>query len=96
MLIHFTNKPPSLNVQFFAPLGFPQVLDLGLRVNKLGSSSVTYEVGVFEQGKDSPAAVGGYTHVFVGSVSRKSTPMAERTKEGLRKLLRGAERTAKL
>jgi acyl-CoA thioester hydrolase len=96
LLIHFTNKPPSLNVQFFAPLGFPQVLDLGLRVNKLGSSSVTYEVGVFEQGKDSPAAVGGYTHVFVGSVSRKSTPMAERTKEGLRKLLRGAERTAKL
>ncbi|KIM47442.1 hypothetical protein M413DRAFT_439107 [Hebeloma cylindrosporum] len=79
--------------QFFAPLGFPQILDLGLRVNKLGNSSVTYEVGVFEQGKDSPAAVGGYTHVFVGSVSRKSTPMAERTKEGLLKLLKGAERT---
>jgi len=79
--------------KFFAPLGFPQVLDLGLRVNKLGDSSVSYEVGVFEQGKDSPAAVGGYTHVFVGSVSRKSTSMAEKTKEGLRKLLRGAERT---
>ena len=65
-------------------------------MNKLGSSSVSYEVGVFEQGKDSPAAVGGYTHVFVESVSRKSTPMAERTKDGLRKLLRGSEKEAKL
>ncbi|KAF8971837.1 thioesterase [Flammula alnicola] len=77
--------------QFFAPLSFPQVLDLGLRVNKLGSSSVSYEVGVFEQGKDSPAAVGGYTHVFVGSVSRKSTAMAKETKEGLGKLLKSGE-----
>lgn len=94
--ICLTNEPPPLNIQFFAPLSFPQVLELGLRVNKLGSSSVTYEVGVFEQGKDSPAAVGGYTHVFVGNISRKSTPMAERTKEGLRKLLRSAERGAKL
>lgn len=62
------------------------MLDLGLRVNKLGNSSVSYEVGVFEQGKDNPAAVGGYTHVFVGSVSRKSTAMAPQTKEGLKKL----------
>ncbi|KAF9478089.1 thioesterase, partial [Pholiota conissans] len=69
--------------QFFAPLGFPQVLDLGLRVNKLGNSSVSYEVGVFEQGKDVPAAVGGYTHVFVGSESRKSITIAKETKDGL-------------
>ncbi|TEB23022.1 thioesterase thiol ester dehydrase-isomerase [Coprinellus micaceus] len=73
--------------QFFAPVGFPEVLDLGLRVNKLGSSSVTYEVGVFSRGEDQPAAVGGYTHVFVGSESRKSTPMATGMREGLSKLL---------
>jgi acyl-CoA thioester hydrolase len=85
--------------QFFAPLGFPQVLDLGLRVNKLGNSSVSYEVGVFEQGKEAPAAVGGYTHVFVGSASRKSTAMAKETKDGLRKLYvpeKGVEKGAKL
>lgn len=86
-------------VQFFAPLGFPQVLDLGLRVNKLGNSSVSYEVGVFEQGKDAPGAVGGYTHVFVGSESRKSTAMARETKVGLQKLYmleKGVEKGAKL
>lgn len=39
-----------------------------------------------------PAAVGGYTHVFVGSKSRKSTPMAEETKAGLAKLLKSSEK----
>lgn len=83
-------------MQFFAPLGFPQVLDLGLRVNKLGKSSVLCEVGVFEQGKDNPAAVGGYTHVFVESASRKSTAMAQATKDGLQKLFREDKNVAKL
>jgi len=86
-------------LQFFAPLSFPQVLDLGLRVNKLGSSSVSYEVGVFEEGKNTPAAVGGYTHVFVGSESRKSTPMAVEIRMGLGKLVisrQSAKSSAKL
>ncbi|KAH0584241.1 hypothetical protein J132_08612 [Termitomyces sp. J132] len=86
------NKSPSIGLvvssycQFFAPLSFPQVLDLGLCVSRLGTSSVTYEVGVFEEGKDVPVAVGGYTHVFVNSVTRKSAPMNGDTKIGLQKL----------
>ncbi|KAH7929295.1 thioesterase thiol ester dehydrase-isomerase [Leucogyrophana mollusca] len=79
----------SSQCQFFAPLSFPQVLDLGLRVTKLGKSSVTYEVGVFEEGKDAPAAVGGYTHVFVDQVSRKSVPIVTATRDGLERLFSG-------
>ena len=56
-------------------------------MNKVGKSSVVYEVGVFEQGKESAAAVGGYTHVFVDRQSRRSTAMSESTKDGLLKLL---------
>ena len=74
-------------VQFFSPLSFPQVLDLGLRVNKLGKSSVSYEVGVFEEGKDTPAAVGGYTHVFVENKSRKSMAIGEEARIGLEMLI---------
>ncbi|KAG1743711.1 thioesterase [Suillus paluster] len=77
----------SSHCQFLSPLSFPQVLDLGLRVVKLGTSSVTYEVAVFEEGKDVPAAVGGYTHVFVERGSRKSAPMATPLREGLSRLL---------
>ncbi|KIK66344.1 hypothetical protein GYMLUDRAFT_157762 [Collybiopsis luxurians FD-317 M1] len=73
--------------QFFAPLSFPEVLDLCLRVTKLGSSSVTYEIGVFKKKSETPAAVGGYTHVFVDRESRKSTPMHRATRDGLGALL---------
>lgn len=82
--------------QFFSPLSFPQVLDLGLRVNKIGKSSVTYEVGVFEQGTDTPAAVGGYTHVFVDTKSRESTVLGEETRAGLRELVLCAASPSKL
>ncbi|CAL1709379.1 unnamed protein product [Somion occarium] len=83
--------------QFFSPLSFPAVLDLGLRVNMLGKSSVNYEVGVFEEGKDVPSAVGGYTHVFVENKSRKSAAMDDTLKAGLVKLLEPSNRrSAKL
>ncbi|KAI9368090.1 HotDog domain-containing protein [Aspergillus egyptiacus] len=49
---------------YFASVSYPDVLDLGLRVNKLGSTSVTYEVGVFKQGEEDVKVVGGYTHVW--------------------------------
>ena len=52
----------------------------------MGTSSVIYEVGVFEEGKDTPAAVGGYTQVFVESETRKSTAFGPETRDGLQKL----------
>ena len=76
----------SSHCQFFTPLSFPEVLDLGLRVNHLGTSSVTYEVAIFREGGTEPAAVGGYTHVFVDAVSRKTSQIGGRTREGLQRL----------
>ena len=71
---------------FFSPLSFPAVLDLGLRVSKLGSSSVTYEVAVFQENSDAPSVVGGYTHVFVDRHSRKSRSIAPETRSALERL----------
>ena len=70
-------------------MAFPVVLDLGLQVTKLGHSSVTYEVGVFEQGKESVSAVGGYTHVFVERERNRPAPngMPDEIRHGLQKLL---------
>ena len=76
----------SSHCQFLFPLSFPDVLDLGLRVNHVGKTSVTYEVGVFREGGTEPAAVGGYTHVFVDAKSRKTSQMKDRMKEGLQRL----------
>jgi acyl-CoA thioester hydrolase len=74
---------------YFAPIEFPALVDLALRVNKLGNSSVTYEIGVFERGHDDVKAVGEFVHVFVDRESRRPGPsgMAEQLKSGLEQLL---------
>lgn len=76
----------SSQSQFFSPLSYPDVLDLGLRVNHVGKTSVTYEVGVFREGSAEPAVVGGFTHVFVDAVSRKTSRMKDRMRDGLQRL----------
>jgi acyl-CoA thioester hydrolase len=65
------------------------VVDLALRVNKLGRSSVTYEIGVFERGQDEVRAVGGFIHVFVDRESRRpgTAGMADELKMGLEQLV---------
>lgn len=57
---------------YFQPTGFPAILDIGLRVNKLGKSSVTYEIGVFEESVEGVKAVGEFIHVFVDRDTRVS------------------------
>ncbi|KAI9713100.1 MAG: hypothetical protein M1820_001085 [Bogoriella megaspora] len=80
---------------FFAPIAYPAVAELGLRVVKLGKSSTTYEVGIFEKDKPGVRAVGELVHVFVDSKTRRPHPegMEKQVKEGLGRL---ATPTAKL
>ncbi|KAI4093127.1 MAG: hypothetical protein LQ344_003110 [Seirophora lacunosa] len=79
----------STTAAFFAPVAFPAVVDLGLRVTKLGTSSVTYEVGVFEEGADEVRCVGGFVHVCVEKGTRRTAEggMGDGVREGLRPLL---------
>lgn len=74
------------NCNYFSSLEFPGVVDLGLRVSKLGKSSVTYEVGFFKEGVDAVSAVGGFTHVFVHPTERRPTAMVDKMRRGLEKL----------
>ncbi|KAL7815117.1 HotDog domain-containing protein [Trichoderma gracile] len=53
------------HTDFLASIAYPAVAEVGVRVTKLGSSSVTYEVALFEKGSDEVKAVGGFVHVFV-------------------------------
>ncbi|KAJ8116500.1 hypothetical protein OPT61_g2081 [Boeremia exigua] len=73
---------------YFAPTEFPAIVDLALRVVKLGKSSVTYEIGVFERGEESVKAVGEFIHVFVDRESRKpgKAGMADELRKGLQKI----------
>ncbi|KAF2397581.1 thioesterase superfamily protein-like protein [Trichodelitschia bisporula] len=74
---------------FFGSVSYPDVIDACLRVNKLGKTSVTYEVGIFQQGFDDVRAVGGFTHVFCDQKTGRPMPqgMSKDIREGLEKLL---------
>lgn len=79
----------STHCDFFASVAFPDVLEVGLRVAKLGSSSVTWEVGVFRRGEEDVKMVGTYTHVFVLRETMRvgRGGMEDGVRRGLEKLL---------
>ena len=56
---------------YFAPLAFPQKVEAGIRVARLGGSSVRYEVGLFAQGEPLTAAHGHFIHVYVDRHTRR-------------------------
>lgn len=73
--------------QFLQPVKFPDVLEAGLRVGKLGNSSCRYEIGIFKQGEETPSAVGYFVHVFVNRQSTRPTPIVGQMRTALEKLL---------
>jgi acyl-CoA thioester hydrolase len=60
---------------YFASVAFPQTVEAGLRVARIGQSSVRYEVGLFVQGEPLTAAKGHFIHVYVDRANRRPTPL---------------------
>ena len=71
---------------YFAPVEFPQTVEAGLRVAKIGNSSVRYEVGLFLQGEPFTVARGHFVHVYVDRATRRPTPLPARLKQVLETL----------
>ena len=72
---------------YFAPLAFPQTVEAGLRVARLGGSSVRYEVGLFAQGEPLTAARGHFIHVYVDRATRRPAPLPGPLRAALESLL---------
>jgi len=72
---------------YFAPLAFPQVVEAGIRVARLGGSSVRYEVGLFAHGEAQSAAAGHFIHVYVDRTTRRPVPVPEPLREVLQALV---------
>lgn len=71
--------------RYFAEIAFPDVVTAGVRVARLGTSSVRYEVGLFRNDEDAAAAEGFFVHVYVDRATRRPKPLAQ----GLRTALEG-------
>jgi acyl-CoA thioester hydrolase len=72
---------------YFAPLSFPQLVEAGLRVAHVGSSSVRYEVGLFAEGAATSAAAGHFVHVYVDRATRRPAKLPAALKVALQPLL---------
>lgn len=57
--------------QYFAEIKFPDIVHAGIRVDRLGSSSVTYDIALFTNDNQTACARGRYIHVLVNEKSRK-------------------------
>jgi acyl-CoA thioester hydrolase len=58
--------------QYFASITFPDVVHAGLRVAKLGNSSVRYEIGLFRNDEQAASAQGYFIHVYVDRTTRRA------------------------
>ena len=60
---------------YFSPIAFPDTVHVGIRVAKLGNSSVRYEIAIYRNDEQAPAAVGHFVHVYVERSSNRSVPI---------------------
>ena len=74
--------------RYLAPLAFPETIAAGLRVAHLGKSSVRYEIALFREGDEAPAATGYFVHVFVGRDDVKPTAIPPGIRACLERLCR--------
>jgi acyl-CoA thioester hydrolase len=72
---------------YFEPLAFPGAVEAGLRVAKMGGSSVRYDIGLFAQGAPLSAAAGHFVHVYVSRDTRRPAPLPAALKQALTPLL---------
>jgi acyl-CoA thioester hydrolase len=72
--------------RYFAEMAFPDVVSAGIRVARLGSSSVRYEVGLFRNDQQVAAADGFFVHVYVDRETRRPKPLGSALRAALERI----------
>ena len=75
------------NCTYIKAITYPDKIEAGLIVKKLGKSSVTYGIGIFKKGEKNASAYGEFVHVFVNRKDNQPTSIPEKIKEALQKIL---------
>lgn len=75
------------NCNYIKPIAYPDKIEAGLTVKKLGRSSVTYGIGIFRQGESAACAYGEFVHVFVNRKDNLPISIPTKIRESLQKIL---------
>ena len=73
---------------YFSAIAYPDKVRAGLRVKRLGTSSVTYEIGIFRNDETTASAQGHAVHVYVERATNRPVPLPEVLKAALKKLVK--------
>lgn len=73
--------------RYFDSFAFPEIIDAGLRVARVGGTSVTYEIGLFRRGAERASAQGHFVHVFVDRLTRRPLPIPDKLRATFRDLV---------
>ena len=71
---------------FKKPISFPDQINLGLRIGKLGRTSIRYEVGVFRENENEASASGYFIHVFVDRKTNKPVSIPDSFRTSLERI----------
>lgn len=69
--------------QYHTPVAYPEILEAGFRVNKIGSRSVEYGIAIFQKNREIAAATGSFTHVFVDRQAGKAVTIPDAIRNAL-------------
>ena len=72
---------------FMQELSYPEIIEVGVSIAKIGNSSLSYDLAIFKQGQDNASAQGHFVHVFVDRKTRKSTPIPTHMVDALQQFL---------
>ena len=73
--------------EYKSPVAYPEKLEAGFRVNRLGNSSVEYGIGIFKKGQQAASAHGTFTHVFVDRNTDKPVSISAQIRAALQAVL---------
>ena len=72
--------------KYMSEISFPEVIEVGLRVEHVGRSSVRYGVGLFRAGAAHAAAEGWFVHVFIDRLSRRPAPLTPKLRSAVERI----------
>ena len=77
--------------RYFREIGFPAPIEMGLVVDRVGTKSVVYRIGLFQGDAEEAAAEGRFVHVYVDNTdpTRPSTPLPDVIRAAVEPLQRG-------
>ncbi|WP_180060086.1 thioesterase family protein [Acinetobacter sp. YH12128] len=72
---------------FLQELSYPEIIEVGVAIEKIGNSSLRYDLAIFKQGQNEAAAQGHFVHVFVDRQTRKCTSIPDEMRDALTQFL---------